>query len=363
MAVATPSSASAPIPHHATSVTWQTARGSIEQLGTVTVRALDGLHTSTGAQDAAAIAWIGDTGALHRDLAAFHATRQIIGRAGAVHRQSCCHPCAASTSAPRLDSLAVSAESGTHVVAHRGASHDFPEQTRAAYTEALRQGADALECDVRLTKDGELVLIHDKTVDRTSNGTGRVGDMTLAELQALDFDGHGILTLDEFIQLAQDADRPVTLFIETKHPAQQGLKIEREVVAALERHGLANPGPDQLVKAAVISFYPDALLRVRMAAPNVPTVLSGTVGPLSGRRGGRDAPSVRPSKPCATIPNSSARRPRGDWPPTAGRSTTKPTCSSPATSAWTGSPPTIRAEPGHARRCTSAGRPQTLEVR
>nr|MDT0527255.1 glycerophosphodiester phosphodiesterase family protein [Streptomyces sp. DSM 41633] len=108
------------------------------------------------------------------------------------------------------------------MVAHRGASHDFPEQTRAAYTEALRQGAGALECDVRLTKDGELVLIHDKTVDRTSNGTGRVGDMTLAELQALDFDGHGILTLDEFIQLAQDAERPVTLFIETKHPAQQG---------------------------------------------------------------------------------------------------------------------------------------------
>ncbi len=252
-------------PYHASNVTWQTARGSIEQLGTVTVRALDGLQASTGVQDAAAIAWIGDTGSLHQELAAFHATRQSLGEPGPFTGN---HVVTQAGPPSRT-------ESGTQVVAHRGASHDFPEQTRAAYTEALRQGAGALECDVRLTKDGELVLIHDKTVDRTSNGTGRVGDMTLAELQALDFDGHGILTLDEFIQLAQDAERPVTLFIETKHPAQQGLKIEREVVAALERHGLANPGPDQLVKAAVISFYPDALVRVRMAAPNVPTVLLG----------------------------------------------------------------------------------------
>lgn len=251
-------------PFHAKNVTWQTSRGSIEQLGTVTARALDGLH---GTQDSAAIAWIGaDTGTLHQQVAEFHATRHALGEPV---------PFAGNHVVTQSDSRTPAERPATQVVAHRGASHDFPEQTRAAYTEALRQGADALECDVRLTKDGELVLIHDKTVDRTSNGTGRVGDMTLAELQALDYGGHGILTLDEFIQLAQDAEQPVTLFIETKHPAQQGLKIEREVVAALERHGLANPGPDQTVKAAVISFYPDALLRVRMSAPNVPTVLLG----------------------------------------------------------------------------------------
>ncbi|KMV15170.1 hypothetical protein ACT17_26295 [Mycolicibacterium conceptionense] len=250
-------------PFHATSVTWHTAHGSIAQLGTVTARALDGLQ---GSQDSASIAWVGDTGALHQQLANFHASRHAFGEPG---------PFTGNHVVTQADSRTPAERPTTQVVAHRGASHDFPEQTRAAYTEALRQGADALECDVRLTKDGELVLIHDKTVDRTSNGTGRVGDMTLAELQALDFDGHGILTLDEFIQLAQDAEQPVTLFIETKHPAQQGLKIEREVVAALERHGLTNPGPDQLVKAAVISFSPDALVRVRMAAPNVPTVLLG----------------------------------------------------------------------------------------
>ncbi|MEN4400357.1 hypothetical protein A5731_22375 [Mycolicibacterium conceptionense] len=250
-------------PFHATSVTWHTAHGSIAQLGTVTARALDGLQ---GSQDSASIAWVGDTGALHQQLADFHASRHAFGEPG---------PFTGNHVVTQADSRTPAERPTTQVVAHRGASHDFPEQTRAAYTEALRQGADALECDVRLTKDGELVLIHDKTVDRTSNGTGRVGDMTLVELQALDFDGHGILTLDEFIQLAQDAEQPVTLFIETKHPAQQGLKIEREVVAALERHGLTNPGPDQLVKAAVISFSPDALVRVRMAAPNVPMVLLG----------------------------------------------------------------------------------------
>ncbi|MEW2479952.1 alpha/beta hydrolase [Mycobacterium sp. NPDC049093] len=252
-------------PFHASNVTWQTARGSIEQLGTVTARALDGLQ-GTRQQDSASIAWVGDTGALHQQLADFHATRHGLGEPG---------PFTGNRVVTQADSRSPDERPTSQVVAHRGASHDFPEQTRAAYTEALRQGADALECDVRLTKDGELVLIHDKTVDRTSNGTGRVGDLTLAELQALDFDGHGILTLDEFIQLAQDAEQPVTLFIETKHPAQQGLKIEREVVAALERHGLTNPGPDHLVKAAVISFYPDALVRVRMAAPNVSTVLLG----------------------------------------------------------------------------------------
>ncbi|MEV0672989.1 alpha/beta hydrolase [Mycobacterium sp. NPDC050441] len=254
-------------PFHATSVTWQTARGSIEQLGTVTVRALDGLQNTTGQQDSAAIAWIGaDTGALHQDLAAFHATRESLGETG---------PFTGNHVVTQAGSRTFAERSGTQVVAHRGASHDFPEQTRAAYTEALRQGADALECDVRLTKDGELVLIHDKTVDRTSNGTGRVGDMTLAELQALDYNGHGILTLDEFVQLALDADQSVRLFIETKHPAQQGWKLERQVVAVLERHGLTNPGSDQQVQAAVISFFPDALLRVRMAAPNLTTVLLG----------------------------------------------------------------------------------------
>ena len=60
------------------------------------------------------------------------------------------------------------------VVAHRGASADRPEHTRAAYALALQEGADGVECDVRLTRDGHLVCVHDRRVDRTSTGTGLV---------------------------------------------------------------------------------------------------------------------------------------------------------------------------------------------
>src|SRR3954463_7417961 len=74
-----------------------------------------------------------------------------------------------------------------HVVAHRGASADEAEHTLAAYARALDEGADGLECDVRLTRDGHLVCVHDSKLDRTSNGRGRVSTKTLAELDSLDF--------------------------------------------------------------------------------------------------------------------------------------------------------------------------------
>ncbi len=96
------------------------------------------------------------------------------------------------------------------MVAHRGASAERPEHTLAAYELALEEGADAVECDVRLTRDGHLVCVHDRRLDRTSTGSGLVSDMTLAQLRDLDFgswhpswqdDGSigdtGLLTLDE----------------------------------------------------------------------------------------------------------------------------------------------------------------------
>ena len=69
------------------------------------------------------------------------------------------------------------------VVAHRGASEVEPEHTLAAYVQALEVGADALECDVRLTSDGHLVCVHDRRVDRTSNGTGLVSTLELTQLE------------------------------------------------------------------------------------------------------------------------------------------------------------------------------------
>lgn len=73
------------------------------------------------------------------------------------------------------------------VVAHRGASEDAPEHTLAAYRKAIDDGADALECDVRLTADGTLVCVHDRRVNRTSNGRGAVSALELADLRTLDF--------------------------------------------------------------------------------------------------------------------------------------------------------------------------------
>ncbi len=71
------------------------------------------------------------------------------------------------------------------IMAHRGASDDAPENTLAAFGLALAQGADVLETDLRFTRDDEIVLIHDSTVERTTNGSGKVSDMTLSEIKQL----------------------------------------------------------------------------------------------------------------------------------------------------------------------------------
>lgn len=174
------------------------------------------------------------------------------------------------------------------VVAHRGASADRPEHTLAAYELALREGADGVECDVRLTRDGHLVCVHDRRVDRTSTGSGLVSEMTLAELRRFDWgtwhssrlpDGAigdtGLLTLDELVRLVLDWTRPVKLFIETKHPVRFGGLVEGKVLALLHRYGIASPASADLARAVVMSFSAAAVWRIRRAAPMLPTVLLG----------------------------------------------------------------------------------------
>ncbi|WP_326564634.1 glycerophosphodiester phosphodiesterase [Micromonospora peucetia] len=177
------------------------------------------------------------------------------------------------------------------VFAHRGSSHDLPEHTLAAYLRALDEGADGLECDVRLTRDGHLVCVHDRRLDRTSNGNGLVSTRTLAELEALDFgswhpgcvpaDGTEVLdeshtrllTLERLLDAVLDAGRPVRLLVETKHPSRHGGNVERRLVALLRRYGLAEPEPDDPVRVTVMSFSPLAVRRIRELAPALPTVL------------------------------------------------------------------------------------------
>jgi len=168
------------------------------------------------------------------------------------------------------------------VVAHRGASADRPEHTIGAYELALQEGADGVECDVRLTRDGHLVCVHDRRVDRTSNGTGLVSEMTLAQLKELDFGSwhaskrpEGVLTLDELVSLVLDWHRPVKMFIETKHPVRYGALVESKVLALLHRYGIASPASADLARAVVMSFSAAAVWRIRRAAPMLPTVLLG----------------------------------------------------------------------------------------
>src|SRR3954449_3683262 len=188
------------------------------------------------------------------------------------------------------------------VVAHRGASAERPEHTLAAYELALKEGADGVECDVRLTRDGHLVCVHDRRVDRTSNGTGLVSEMTLAQLRELDFgtwhpswrpDGShgdtGLLSLDDLVSLVLDWNRPVKLFIETKHPVRYGALVESKVLALLHRYGIASPASADLSRAVVMSFSAAAVWRIRRAAPMLPTVL---LGETSRFLGGSAAPNA-----------------------------------------------------------------------
>ncbi len=107
------------------------------------------------------------------------------------------------------------------ITAHRGASHDAPENTLIAYVKALEAGAGAAELDVHQTADGELVLMHDETVDRTTDGTGPVWALTLAELRSLDagswfnnsFSGESVPTLREVVRFAKGM---IVLNIEVK---------------------------------------------------------------------------------------------------------------------------------------------------
>ena len=176
-----------------------------------------------------------------------------------------------------------------HVVAHRGASLDAAEHTLAAYRRAVEVGADALECDVRLTADGVLVCVHDRRVDRTSNGSGAVSALELAELAELDFaswrgskaaasaesaDGHdsSVLTLDTLLAYVKDCGRPVELAIETKHPTRYAGLVERRLVETLDRYGWAHPRLGERVPVRVMSFSWLSLRRMRELAPSVTAV-------------------------------------------------------------------------------------------
>ncbi|MDH3999021.1 MAG: glycerophosphodiester phosphodiesterase family protein [Desulfuromonadales bacterium] len=147
------------------------------------------------------------------------------------------------------------------VWAHRGASHVAPENTLAAFSLALADGADGLELDVHLSRDGVPVVIHDQTVDRTTNGVGPVSALTLGELQALDagawfsaaYTGESIPTLKQVLALFAGC---VQLNLEVK-----------SVDAALATIDLLNSYPDADV--VLSSFNLRLLRRLRTVTPQL----------------------------------------------------------------------------------------------
>ena len=185
------------------------------------------------------------------------------------------------------------------VVAHRGSSAAHAEHTLGAYELALEEGADALECDVRLTRDGVLVCVHDRRIDRTSDGRGVLSTLELADLEVLDFaswkaregdplleaawaeaeqdtERRTVLTLERLLQLALErrtpAGRRVELHIETKHPTRYGGLVERSLVELLGRYGLAAPLSRSASPVTVMSYAATSLRRMHVLAPLLPTV-------------------------------------------------------------------------------------------
>ncbi len=145
-------------------------------------------------------------------------------------------------------------------IAHRGASGDYPENTLVAFAAAIEAGAEMCELDVQLSADGVAVVIHDDTVDRTTDGRGAVASMTLAQLRRLDagrrfgsrFTGARIPTLDEVFGLAKGR---CALNVELKAAG-----AEREVCRLARAHGA-------LAETIVSSFDWPALGAVRKLEP------------------------------------------------------------------------------------------------
>jgi glycerophosphoryl diester phosphodiesterase len=179
------------------------------------------------------------------------------------------------------------------VVGHRGAMGHCPENTLVSFERGLELGADWIELDVHVSRDGALIVIHDETVDRTTNGSGLVQELTVAELKELDagswfgpaYAGQRILTLDEVLVWAQSTG--TVLDIEIKNAPVYYAGIEENVVQTLDRHGMTD-------QAIVISFDHRAVQRVHTLDSRIVTGVLYACRPVDGglslaRQAGADA--------------------------------------------------------------------------
>ena len=150
------------------------------------------------------------------------------------------------------------------IYAHRGASHDYPEMTALAYENAVKEGADGFECDLRLTKDGIAILWHDADLKRRADNDAVVADTTLKKLKNIYPE---ILTLDEFLDFAIEEEK--SLLLETKHPVPSRTRIEEVVVEKLSKESsrIKKAGID----ITVMSFSWFAVEKIKALNKNIET--------------------------------------------------------------------------------------------
>jgi len=156
----------------------------------------------------------------------------------------------------------------TKNIAHRGFSGRYPENTMLAFQKALEAGVDGIEFDVHFSKDGELVIIHDELLDRTTDGTGFVQDYTLEELKKLDasaefagvYGKNQIPTLEEYFRLIEGKD--VLTNIEIKSGVIWYPGIEEKVLETVDRFGRRK---DTIIS----SFNHFSILRMKELAPDM----------------------------------------------------------------------------------------------
>ena len=150
--------------------------------------------------------------------------------------------------------------SDPQLIAHRGGPAYEPENTLSAFHNAIEVGADWIEMDIQRTQDGVLVVIHDETVDRTTDGTGKVEDLTLEQIRTLDAgNGEQVPTFEEVIALAREAG--VGLLPEAKSPYLYP-GIEAEMVEALIEGGYVQ-------ETVIQSFEPGALETIQRINPDI----------------------------------------------------------------------------------------------
>lgn len=158
---------------------------------------------------------------------------------------------------------------GPQVIGHRGAAGYAPENTMASFERGLAMGVDAIELDVHPTRDGELVVIHDPTLDRTTNGHGLVSAHTLEQIQALDagswfdpaFVGQRVPIFRDVMHWAKGRTRVI---IEIKQGPIFYPNVEELLIAALDETGMR----DQVL---VISFDHVSVHKLKQLAPDIPT--------------------------------------------------------------------------------------------